>query len=134
MKEIIIDSVLQYLPYFIGFIFTIITGVVSKQAIPVLTTTKNAKMLAEVIEFAKILVDSAQRLDKTGKLIEVTKKDYVMQQLNDYIKEKGYEFTEEQLDNIRRSAVLALEQTEAIINDAMTQIDEAAKDTELAVE
>ena len=134
MKEIIIDSVLQYLPYFIGFIFTIITGVVSKKAIPVLTTTKNAKMLTEVIEFAKVLVDSAQRLDKTGKLIEVTKKDYVMQQLNDYIKEKGYKFTEEQLDNIRRAAVLALEQTEIIVNDAMQQIDEAAKGIELAVE
>ena len=126
MKEIIIDSVIQYLPYFIGFVFTIITGVVSKNAIPVLTTTKNAKMLAEVIEFAKVLVESAQRLDKTGKLIEITKKDYVMQQLNDYIEEKGYEFTEEQLDNIRRAAVLALEQTEAIVNDTIQKIEEVA--------
>jgi hypothetical protein len=134
MKEIIIDSILQYLPYLIGLIFTIITGVVSKKVIPVLTTTKNAKMLVEVIEFAKILVDSAQRLDKTGKLIEVTKKDYVMQQLNDYIEEKGYKFTEEQLDNIRRAAVLALEQTEAIINDAMQQIDESVKNEQLVVE
>ena len=127
MKEIMIDSVLQYLPYLIGFVFTIITGIVGKKAIPVLTTTKNAKMLTEVIEFAKILVDSAQRLDNTGKLIDITKKDYVMQQLNNYIEEKGYKFTEEQLDNIRRAAVLALEQTEAIINDTMKQIDEAAK-------
>ena len=134
MKEIMIDSILQYLPYLIGFIFTVITGIMTNKVIPVLTTTKNAKMLAEVIEFAKILVDSAQRLDKTGKLLEITKKDYVMQQLNDYIEEKGYEFTEEQLDNIRRAAVLALEQTEAIVNDAMQQIDEAAKVTELAAE
>ena len=128
MKEIIIDSVIQYLPYFIGFIFTVITGVISKNVIPVLTTTKNAKMLSEVIEFAKVLVDSAQRLDKTGKLIEVTKKDYVMQQLNDYIEEKGYKFTEEQINNIRRAAVLALEQTEAIINDTIRKIDDASND------
>ena len=134
MKEIIIGSVIEYLPYFIGFVFTVLGGIITNKVIPTLTTTKNAKMLSEVIEFAKVLVDSAQRLDKTGKLIDVTKKDYVMQQLNDYIEEKGYKFTEEQLDNIRRSAVLALEQTEAIINDAMTQIDEAAKVTELAVE
>lgn len=134
MKEILIDSVIQYLPYFIGFVFTVITGIVTKKFIPVLTTTKNAKMLSEVVEFAKVLVESAQRLDKTGKLVEVTKKDYVMQQLNDYIDEKGYEFTEEQLDNIRRAAVLALERTEAIINDAMQQIDEAAKSSQLVAE
>lgn len=130
MKEILIGSVIEYLPYLISFIFTVIAGIVTKKVIPVLTTTKNAKMLAEVIEFAKVLVDSAQRLSKTGKLLETTKKDYVMQQLNDYIEEKGYEFTEEQLDNIRRAAVLALEQTEAIVNDAMQQIDEAAKNME----
>ena len=130
MKEIMIDSVLQYLPYFIGFIFTVLGGVITNKVIPTLTTTKNAKMLSEVIEFAKILVDSAQRLDKTGKLVESTKKDYVMQQLNNYIEEKGYVFTEEQLDNIRRAAVLALEQTEALINDTIQKIDEAAKTAE----
>lgn len=122
---------LEYLPDLLKVFFAIITAIITKKVVPVLTTAKNAKRLQEIIEFSKVLVDSAQRLDRAGKLAEITKKEYVMQELNGYITEKGYKFTEEQLDNIRRSAVFALEQTEQILVDTMNQIEEAAKTTEV---
>ena len=78
-----------------------------------------------------VLSDSMSATDfSAGDLIvskSINTDDMTAQERNDYIEEKGYDFTEEQLDNIRRAAVLALEQTEAIVNDAMQQIDEAAK-------
>ena len=43
-----------------------------------------------------------------------------MNELNNYIANKGYQFTDEQLQNIRRAAVLTLENTEALINQAKT--------------
>lgn len=122
---------LEYLPDLLKVFFAIITAIITKKVVPVFTTAKNAKRLQEIIEFSKVLVDSAQRLDRTGKLAEITKKEYVMQELNSYITEKGYKFTDEQLDNIRRSAVFALEQTEQILIDTMGQIEEAAKTTEV---
>lgn len=121
------DIVLEYLPDLLKVFFAIITAIITKKVAPVLTTAKNAKRLQEIIDFSKVLVDSAQRLDKAGKLAELTKKEYVMQQLYDYIEEKGYEFTEDQLDNIRRAAVFALEQTEQILTDTMDQIEDAAQ-------
>ena len=122
---------LEYLPDLVKVFFAIITAIITKKVVPVLTTAKNAKRLQEIIEFSKVLVDSAQRLDRAGKLAEITKKEYVMQELKSYITEKGYKFTEEQLDNIRRSAVFAFEQTEQILIDTMGQIEEAAKTTEV---
>lgn len=121
------NIILEYLPDLLKVFFAIITAIITKKVVPVLTTAKNAKRLKEIIDLAKVLVDSAQRLDKAGKLVEITKKDYVMQQLYDYIEEKGYDFTEEQLDNIRRAAVFALEQTEQILTDTMDQIEDAAQ-------
>ena len=41
-----------------------------------------------------------------------------MNELNNYIDNKGYQVTDEQLQNIRRAAVLTLENTEALINQA----------------
>lgn len=121
------NIILEYLPDLLKVFFAIITAIITKKVVPVLTTAKNAKRLQEIIDFSKVLVDSAQRLDKAGKLAELTKKEYVMQQLYDYIEEKGYEFTEDQLDNIRRAAVFALEQTEQILTDTMDQIEDAAQ-------
>lgn len=121
------NIILEYLPDLLKVFFAIITAIITKKVVPVMTTAKNAKRLQEIIDFSKVLVDSAQRLDKAGKLAELTKKEYVMQQLYDYIEEKGYEFTEDQLDNIRRAAVFALEQTEQILIDTMDQIEDAAQ-------
>ena len=120
------DIIIEFLPDIVRLFIAIVVAIVTKKVFPLITTTKNAKMLNEVIQFAQVLVESAQRLDNTGKLLEMTKKDYVMEKLDEYIEEKGYDFTEEQIDNIRRSAVYALEQAEQIIIDAIEGIEDAA--------
>lgn len=127
MKEIL-DVIIDFLPDIVRLFIAIVVAIVTKKVFPYITISKNAKMLNEAIQFAQVLVESAQRLDKSGKLAEVTKKEYVMEKLNEYIEEKGYDFSEEQLDNIRRSAVYALEQAEQIVTDAIGQIEEAAKE------
>jgi hypothetical protein len=73
-------------------------------------------------EWVQIFVNSAQRLDKAGNLNGVTKKEYVTNKIMVYIEQSGYQFTEDQLDDIRRSAVYMLEQTEIIIKDAANDI------------
>lgn len=125
------NIILGYLPDLLRVFFMIVAAIITRKVVPVLTTANNAKKLQEIINFATVLVESAQRLDRTGKLVELTKKEYVMQQLHNYINEKGYKFTEEQLDNIRRAAVLLLEQTEQIVVDVVDQIKDAATETEV---
>jgi len=126
MKEIFVDVILANLPEITYLIFALLSAIVTKKILPLITTAKNAKRLGEVISYAQVLVDSAYRLDKAGKLLEATKKEYVMEQLDAYIVEKGYKFTPEQLDNIRRAAVVALEQTEQIVADVIEKVEETA--------
>ena len=126
MKEIFVDVILANLPEIPYIIFALLSAIVTKKILPLITTAKNAKRLGEVISYAQVLVDSAYRLDKAGKLVEITKKEYVMEQLNIYIIDKGYQFTPEQLDNIRRAAVVALEQTEQIVTDVIEKAEETA--------
>lgn len=126
MSEIFIDVILANLPQIVSIIIALLGAIVTRKIVPLITTTKNAKRLSEVIAFAQVLVDSAYRLDKSGKLLEATKKEYVMEQLDAYIVEKGYKFTPEQLDNIRRAAVVALEQTEQIVSDVIEKVEETA--------
>mgnify|MGYP004673818367 FL=1 len=79
------------------------------------------------MDWAEVFVASAQRLDRSGKLNDLTKKEYVMEKLMEKIKELNYDFTEEQLDNIRRSVVYALEQTEEIIADTADSLKKEKK-------
>ena len=127
MREVFIDAIIANLPEIISIFFAVLGAIITKKIIPVLTTANNAQKLNEVIQIAEILVESAYRLDKSGRLENITKKEYVMSELDKYIEEKKYRFTESQLDNIRRAAVVALEQTEVIISDTISKIEEASK-------
>ena len=127
MREVFIDAIIANLPEIISIFFAVLGAIITKKIIPVLTTANNAQKLNEVIQIAEILVESAYRLDKSGRLENITKKEYVMSELDKYIEEKKYRFTQSQLDNIRRAAVVALEQTEVIVSDTISKIEEASK-------
>lgn len=135
MQEAFINALIENLPLIMKLIFTVLGVLVTNKLIPfIVAKTKEqhtqtvAKQLETVIEWAGVFVDSAQRLDKSGKLAELTnltKKDYVMEKLMAKIKELNYEFTEDQLDQIRRSVVYALEQSEALIEQTKQEVKEA---------
>ena len=118
MKEIIIDVFIANLPQIVDVLFLILAYIVTRKLIPLIKTKIDENKLNEILHWCQVFVESAQRLDKSGKLEGLSKKEYVMNELNNYIANKGYQFTDEQLQNIRRAAVLTLENTEALINQA----------------
>lgn len=132
MENIIINNLIGCIPYAVDVIFAVIGLLVYKKLIPYIKSKysqneiKNfQEQLNVVIQWAKIFVDSAQRLDSTGKLTEVfnmTKKEYVMDKLIAQIKNLNYDFTEDQLDEIRRSTVLILEQSEKLIDNTANEL------------
>ena len=122
MKEILVNSLIEYLPELIGLVFTILSLVVTKKIIPLVKTKISSSQMAEIAEWTKVLVESAQRLDKSGKLENVTKKEYVMEKLMAHVKDLGYDFTDDQLDDIRRSAVLALENVEKLADTTKEEL------------
>lgn len=132
MENIIINNLINCVPYLIDIFFAVIGLLVYKKIIPYIKSKysqseiKNFQdQLNIVMQWAKIFVESAQRLDATGKLGEIanmTKKEYVMDKLMEQIKNLGYAFTEEQLDEIRRSAVLILEQSEKLLKEAENEL------------
>lgn len=132
MGNIIIENLIRLIPYAVDVFFAIIGLLVYRKLIPYIKSKysqneiKNFQdQLNVVMKWAKIFVDSAQRLDNSGKLSEIvnmTKKEYVMDKLMAQIKSLGYEFTEDQLDEIRRSTVLILEQSEKLIEGANTEL------------
>ena len=122
MKEIIIDAFIANLPQIVDVLFLILAYIVTRKLIPLIKTKIDENKLNEILRWCQVFVESAQRLDKSGKLEGLSKKEYVMNELNNYITNKGYQFTDEQLQNIRRAAVLTLENTEALINQAKTDL------------
>ena len=122
MKEIIIDVFIANLPQIVDVLFLILAYIVTRKLIPLIKTKIDENKLNEILHWCQVFVESAQRLDKSGKLEGLSKKEYVMNELNNYIANKGYQFTDEQLQNIRRAAVLTLEHTEALINQAKTDL------------
>ena len=120
MKEIIIDVFIANLPQIVDALFLILAYIVTRKLIPLIKTKIDENKLNDILHWCQVFVESAQRLDKSGKLEGLSKKEYVMNELNNYIANKGYQFTDEQLQNIRRAAVLTLENTEALINQAKT--------------
>lgn len=134
MENAIINAFIENLPLIMKIIFTILGVIVTNKLVPFIATkTQNnkaqtvAQQLETIMEWASVFVDSAQRLDKSGKLAELTnltKKEYVMDKLMAKIKELDYDFTEDQLDQIRRSVVYALEQTEAMIEQTKQEVKE----------
>ena len=85
MREVFIDAIIANLPEIISIFFAVLGAIITKKIIPVLTTANNAQKLNEVIQIAEILVESAYRLDKSGRLENITKKEYVMSELDKYI-------------------------------------------------
>ena len=122
MKEIIIDVFIANLPQIVDALFLILAYIVTRKLIPLIKTKIDENKLNDILHWCQVFVESAQRLDKSGKLEGLSKKEYVMNELNNYIANKGYQFTDEQLQNIRRAAVLTLEHTEALINQAKTDL------------
>lgn len=122
MKEIITDVFIANLPQIVDALFLILAYIVTRKIIPLIKTKIDENKLNEILHWCQVFVESAQRLDKSGKLEGLSKKEYVMNELNNYITNKGYQFTDEQLQNIRRAAVLTLENTEALINQSKTDL------------
>ena len=137
MENAMTSALIECLPLILKIIFTVLGVIITKKVVPFLiekTNNDKAKTIQQqletVIEWAKIFVDSAQRLDTSGKLAQITnltKKDYVMEKLMAKISELNYNFTEEQLDEIRRSVVYALNQTEALIEQTYEDVTETTE-------
>lgn len=137
MENAMMSALIECLPLMLKIIFTVLGVIITKKVVPFLiekTNNDKAKTIQQqletVIEWAKIFVDSAQRLDTSGKLAQITnltKKDYVMEKLMAKISELNYNFTEEQLDEIRRSVVYALNQTEALIEQTYEDVTETTE-------
>ncbi|MEY8365732.1 phage holin, LLH family [Anaerovoracaceae bacterium 41-7] len=122
MKEIFIDAFISYLPELIGLFFLVLSSIVTKKVLPLVKIKLSQSQLEEISVWTEVLVESAQRLDKSGKLNGITKKEYVMQRLMEHVESLNYNFTDAQLDDIRRSAVLALENIEKIATDTKADL------------
>lgn len=138
MQDAFVNALIEVLPIIVKLVFTVIGVIVTNKIVPyIIEKTKANKALTtkEQLEIVKqwtqVFVDSAQRLDKSGKLAELTnltKKEYVMDKLMEKIGELDYKFTEDQLDQIRRSVVYALDQAEALLDQTKQDIEEAANE------
>lgn len=131
MRETIIVSIINCIPELVAILVAILSAFIYKKLIPFINAKldeKNieitSKQLEDVKEWIAILVDSAYRLDKSGKLQNITKKEYVTEKIIEYVAKSNYNFTDDQLDDIRRAAVVALEQTEAAIGDIVNRIED----------
>ena len=131
MRETIIVSIINCIPELVAILVAILSAFIYKKLIPFINAKldeKNieitSKQLEDVNEWIAILVDSAYRLDKSGKLQNITKKEYVTKKIIEYVAKSNYNFTDDQLDDIRRAAVVALEQTEAAIGDIVNRIED----------
>lgn len=134
MSAALINLLITYLPYIVEILFAVLSTVIAVKLLPYLRSKLSQsdlnnieKQLGIIMDWAEVFVASAQRLDRSGKLNDLTKKEYVMEKLMEKIKELNYNFTEEQLDNIRRSVVYALEQTEEIIADTADSLKKEKK-------
>ena len=131
MRETIIVSIINCIPELVAILVAILSAFIYKKLIPFINAKldeKNieitSKQLEDVKEWIAILVDSAYILDKSGKLQNITKKEYVTEKIIEYVAKSNYNFTDDQLDDIRRAAVVALEQTEAAIGDIINRIED----------
>lgn len=134
MQDAFVNALIESLPIIVKLVFTVIGVIVTNKIVPyIVEKTKANKALTakEQLEIVKqwtqVFVDSAQRLDKSGKLSELTnltKKEYVMNKLMIKISELDYKFSEDQLDQIRRSVVYALDQAESLINQTKQDIED----------
>ena len=85
MKEIITDVFIANLPQIVDALFLILAYIVTRKLIPLIKTKIDENKLNDILHWCQVFVESAQRLDKSGKLEGLSKKEYVMNELNNYI-------------------------------------------------
>lgn len=129
--NLMINVIIECLPEISVLIMSLVSALIGKKIVPLIASKLHKsnieitkEQLMDIQEWMRIFVNSAQRLDKAGNLDGVTKKEYVTNKIMIYVEQSGYIFTQEQLDDIRRSAVYLLEQSEAIIKDAIVDVVE----------
>lgn len=106
-----INLIIDNLPEIATIIMAIVFTIFIRKFLPSLKSSLDDNQLKIIRQWAEFLVESAERLEISNKLSEVTKKEYVMDKLMELVSENGYDFTEDQLDDIRRAAVIIYENT-----------------------
>lgn len=106
-----IDVVISALPEIASLVMTIAVAVFSIKFLPFLKNSSEDSQIKIIKQWAEFLVESAERLGLSNKIGDLTKKEYVMNKLMDIVEKNGYVFTEDQLDDIRRAAVIVYENT-----------------------
>ena len=106
-----INMIIDILPEISTLIMAIIFIIFSTKLLPLLKSGVDDNQIKVIKQWAEFLVESAERWEISNKINNVSKKDYVMNKLMDIVKKNGYCFTEDQLDDIRRAAVIIYENT-----------------------
>lgn len=121
-----INLIISNLPEIATLIMAIVLIIFTKKIVPILKNDLDEKQIKIIRQWAKFLVESAERLEISDKLNEVSKKEYVMNKLMEIVAENGYQFTEDQLNDIRRAAVIIYENTYKMAEITIdTLLDEA---------
>lgn len=121
-----INLIISSLPEIATLIMAIILIIFTKKIVPILKNDLDEKQIKIVRQWAEFLVESAERLEISDKLNEISKKEYVMNKLMEIVAENGYQFTEDQLNDIRRAAVIIYENTYKMAEITIdTLLDEA---------
>lgn len=106
-----INMIVDILPEISTLIMAIIFIIFSARFLPLLKSGADDNQIKVIKQWAEFLVESAERLEISNKINNVSKKEYVMNKLMDIVEKNGYPFTEDQLDDIRRAAVIIYENT-----------------------
>ena len=106
-----INMIIDKLPEIASLLMAMALIFFSTKILPFLRNSADDSQMKVIKMWAEFLVESAERLEISGKINDVTKKEYVMNKLMEIVDESGYNFTEEQLDDIRRAAVIIYENT-----------------------
>ena len=121
-----INLIISSLPEIATLIMAIVLIIFTKKIVPILKNDLDEKQIKIVRQWAEFLVESAERLEISDKLNEISKKEYVMNKLMEIVAENGYQFTEDQLNDIRRAAVIIYENTYKMAEITIdTLLDEA---------
>ncbi|MGF6375120.1 putative Holliday junction resolvase-like endonuclease [Clostridiales Family XIII bacterium PM5-7] len=130
MKDILLEVfVVHFADVIALFLVTVVVALIGK-LMGVLKTKLTSEQLEHIKKWAKILVESAQRLEESGGLNNTTKKELVMNQLMELVESSKFKFTEAQIDAIRRAAVVSMEnlsmQMDVILDDFLSDVQEEA--------
>lgn len=116
------SMIIDILPEVASLVMAIVLIIFTKKILPLFKTNSDDSQIKTVKQWANFFVESAERLELAGKLNDVTKKEYVMNKLIEVVAMNGYTFTEEQLDDIRRAAVIVYESTYGMVKLAISAL------------